>query len=197
MTAALTTTPTTALLSANPPSMGGPFASYTFTATPVGGGAPVTVTCLTMKNCPMPGLTPGAVYDVTVAATTAAGTTTPPSAPMQMAMPPPPAPALVSADATGPTQGFATANAPTSGGPWSNYTFTAIPVGGGAPVVVTSATPYATFNSLQPRTQYTVSVVANGLKGATTASNTLPLETPALRYAIKLDVHVCAHSAGG
>ena len=47
--------------------------------------------------------------------------------------------------------------------------------------MVTSATPYATFNGLQPGTQYTVSVVANGAQGATPASNTLPLETPALR----------------
>ena len=100
-------------------------------------------------------------------------------------MPRPPAPALVSAEATGPTQGFATASAPISGGPWTSFTFTATPVGGGTPVVVTSATPYATFNGLKPGTQYIVSVVATGQNGPTPASNTLPMETPALRCVLQ------------
>lgn len=180
MTSTMPTSPTTALLSAVPPKIGGPFASYTFTATPVGGGIPTTVTCPSPTNCPMKGLLPSTKYDVSVVATTASGTKTPASAPLDLSMPAPTAPALTAATATGPTQGAATAAPPTTGGPWTSYTFTATPLGGGAPIVVQSATPDATFNGAKPGTTYTVSVVASGPNGPSPASNTLDFTTPSL-----------------
>jgi len=176
------TTPTTAVLSANAPGAGGPFASYTFTAAPSGGsGSAVTATCPSPSDCAMSGLKSGVSYDVTVVAGTGAGAT-PPSAPAPMTMPPPASPTLTSADATGPTQGSAAATAPSSGGPWDTYTFTATPLGGGSAVVVDSATPAASLNGLQPGTQYSVGVVAKGAGGPSPASNKLTLATPSLKW---------------
>ena len=181
MTETTPTTPTTALLTANPPSLGGPFSSYTFTATPAGGGPSVTVTCVSPTNCPMTGLKPNVLYDVTVSAKTASGATTPPSAPMPLEMPGPGAPTLTSADATGPTQGTATATPPKTGGPWTSYTFTATPIGGGPPVTVISDSPTADFTGLMPGTLYLVDVVASGPNGNSPASNTLSFSTPSIK----------------
>lgn len=181
MTATTPASPTTALLVANPPSQGGPFSSYTFTATPAGGGTSVTVTCESPTNCPMTGLKPYVLYDVTVTGNTASGATTPPSAPMPLEMPGPGAPTLTSADATGPTEGTATATPPKSGGPWTSYTFSAIPVGGGTPVVVTSDSPAAAFTSLKPGTLYIVDVMATGPNGDSPDSNTLSFSTPSIK----------------
>lgn len=181
MASTIPTSSKTASLTATPPKGSSPFASYTFTAVPNGGGAPITVTCPSPTNCPMTGLAPGTSYDVFVVAATAAGTKTPASAPLGLTMPAATAPALTSAAAAGPTQGTATATAPTTGGPWTSYTFTATPIGGGAPIVVTSATPSATFNGLKPGTGYTVSVVASGPDGPSPASNTMDFSTPSLK----------------
>ena len=181
MTEATPTSPTAALLSANPPAVGGPFSSYTFTATPVGGGPSVTVACEYPSGCPMPGLKPNVQYGVSLVGTTVAGVKTPPSAAMALVMPPPSAPTLASADATGPTVGAATALPPRTGGPWTSYTFTATPLGGGTPVAVTSATPNANFTSLQPGTLYLVDVAASGPDGPSPASNALSFTTPSLK----------------
>ena len=181
MTSTIPTAATTALLSATPPKAGGPFSSYTFTAVPKGGSAPITVTCPTPSNCPVKGLAPGTTYDVSVTATTSSGTRSPTSAPIDLIMPAIGAPALTSAAATGPTQGTATATPPATGGPWTSYTFTATPVGGGTPVVVTTSTPTATFNGLKPGTTYGVSVIGTGANGPSPASNTLSITTPSLR----------------
>ena len=180
--------PTTALLTANPPALGGPFASYTFTATPVGGGPSVTVTCEYPTGCPMTGLKPNVLYDVSVVGTTTTGLKTPPSTSMPLEMPPPSAPTLTSADAMGPTSGTATAVPPKTGGPWTSYTFTATPLGGGTPVVVTSDVPIADFKGLQPGTQYVVDVVASGPSGDSPASNTLTFVTPSIRCAVRLQL---------
>lgn len=60
------------------------------------------------------------------------------------------------------------------------YTFTATPVKGGSPVVVTRTTPEATFTGLQPGTEYQVKVTGRLASGATSpASNTLNFVTPA------------------
>ena len=181
VTATTPTSPTAALLTANPPSLGGPFSSYTFTATPAGGGPSVTVTCDSPTICPMAGLKPYVLYDVTVSAKTTSGATTPPSAPMPLEMPGPGAPALTSADATGPTQGTAIATPPKTGGPWTSYTFTATPIGGGPPVTVISDSPTADFMGLMPGTLYLVDVVATGSNGNSPASNTLSFSTPSFK----------------
>ena len=60
------------------------------------------------------------------------------------------------------------------------YTFTATPLNGGAPVVVTSPTPEASFTGLESGTQYEVSVTATLPNGsATPISNMLSFVTPA------------------
>ena len=174
------TGPTSALLSATAPSVGGPFISYTFTATPVGGGPAVVVTCASPTDCPVTGLKPGVSYDVAVTAMTLLRSPTPPSTPLPLTMPVPAAPTLTAADPTSPTTATATANVPTPGGPWTTYTFTATPIGGGSPVTVTSTTPTVDFTGLKPGTQYTVDVVATGPNGDSPKSNMLDLITPSL-----------------
>ena len=65
------------------------------------------------------------------------------------------------------------------------YTFTATPVNGGPPVVVTSTTPEANFTGLEPATQYEVTVTATAPDGTTTpASNTISFVTPADKCAL-------------
>ena len=181
ITSVTATSPTTAVLSAAAPGGGGLFSLFTLTATPVGGGAAVSVSCALPADCALTGLKAGVTYDVSVVATGAGGALTPPSAPLTLVMPPPAAPTLTAADAAGPTQGTASAAAPASGGPWDSYVFTATPLGGGSAVAVTSATPSATFNGLLPGTQYSVGVVAKGSGGSSPPSNKLSLVTPSLK----------------
>ena len=57
--------PTSGTLSASPPSAGGPWRSFAFSAVPRGGGAPIAVSCPT-PSCSISGLSPSSVYDVTV-----------------------------------------------------------------------------------------------------------------------------------
>ena len=60
------------------------------------------------------------------------------------------------------------------------YTFTATPLNGGPPVVVTSSTPEANFTGLEPATQYEVTTTATRPDGTTTpASNPITFVTPA------------------
>lgn len=191
MTEATPTSSTTALLTANPPSIGGPYPSYTFIAIPVGGGPSLTATCQYPTGCPMTSLKPNVLYDVSVVGITAAGGKTPPSVPMPLEMPSPSAPTFASADATGPTTGTATAAPPKTGGPWTRYTFTATPLGGGTPVVVTSDVPRADFTGLQPGTRYMVDIVASGLRGDSPTSNTLTFMTPSIRCVWEPDAHGC------
>ena len=74
------TGPTTATASASPPSTGGPWTSYTFTATVVGGSATVNVTCVSpIPTCTLSGLAPATHYAVVVAATDTSGNTSPDS----------------------------------------------------------------------------------------------------------------------
>ena len=183
MVSGVPVSPTAADLVANAPSMGGPFVTFLFTATPQGGGKRVQTTC-PISTCSMKGLEPGAKYDVHVIASSDTGATTPPSAAAYMAMPALAAPTLLTADASGPTQGIATGVAPTSGGPWSSYTFTASRLdSSGSQLVAASATPTVTLNGLAPSSQYSVVVVANGSNGPSPKSNRLIISTPSLKYA--------------
>lgn len=87
-------------------------------------------------------------------------------------------PVLTSAATYGGTTGHATATAP-RGVTYTQWTFIATPVGGGAAVTATGPTPYVRFDRLNPGTQYTISVVgttANGQKSP--ASDTVQVTTP-------------------
>ena len=75
---AVATGPTAATASASPPSTGGPWASYTFTATVVGGSA--NVTCISASpTCTFTGLVPGSTYSVSVTAADGSGNPSPTS----------------------------------------------------------------------------------------------------------------------
>ena len=67
----------------SPPGVGGP---YLVTATPAGGGSPVTLSCAT-GGCTLTGLTAGATYSVTASGVDGSGNPTPASAPTTVAMP--------------------------------------------------------------------------------------------------------------
>ena len=53
---------------------------YTVTATPAGGGSPITVVCASATSCDLTGLAPGMTYDVVVSGKDSAGKPTAPSA---------------------------------------------------------------------------------------------------------------------
>ena len=69
------------------PSLSGVSGPYTLTATPIGGGQPITVTCSVPYDCSLTGLAPGTPYEVSATATTASGFTTPASAPTTITTP--------------------------------------------------------------------------------------------------------------
>ena len=144
------TSPTSAEVALNPPANAGPVEYYNITLCPVGGGTCVNATCPTI-NCPVPGLAPETTYTVTANAIIA-GQPVPASNTAEVTTPPTGAPTLTSADDTSSTTGYATATPP-PGVNFTSYTFIASPLGGGAPVVVTSSTPAVNFTGLAPATQ--------------------------------------------
>lgn len=125
------------------------------------------------------GLIPGGKYEATVIAVSASGTQTPASNMIAFTLPITGAPVLTAADATGPTAGHLEATTPGTGGPWTSYTFTAVPRHGGDPIVVTCPTANCDIQGLLPATIYDVTVTAKDGSGkASLASNSLPLVTP-------------------
>ncbi|KAL4448135.1 hypothetical protein ABPG75_005354 [Micractinium tetrahymenae] len=176
--AATPTSPTTATILLNPPATGGPVDKYIVKLCLQPAGAPcVSNTCPTI-TCPFTNLSPGAEYRVSAVAVVG-GKTIPASNTLPLAMPAPGAITLTSAVDTGSTTGHATA-APPAGVTITLYTFTATPLNGGEPVIVTSRTPVADFTNLSPATQYKVLVVGTTQGGGTTPpSNTLNFVTPA------------------
>ena len=135
---------------------------YTVTATPVGGGSPVTATCPT-PACTLPSLTPGTTYDVTVTGINpATGTVTPASPAGSVTTPAAGSPAG-DVQASSPTSAAVTiAPAPNTSGP---YTVTAVPVGGGSAITVTCATADCPLTNLAPGTTYEVTVSCTDASG--------------------------------
>ena len=136
---------------------------YTVTATPIGGGSPITVTCAT-PDCPVTGLAPGTTYEVTATGTGPSGAPTPVSPPETVTTPAAGSP-VVDVQAVGPTS-VAVDVTPASGtgGP---YTITATPVGGGSPVVITCPSD-CTLTGLDPNTTYAVTVSGTDSAGKPT-----------------------------
>ena len=146
------TSPTSAEVTLNPPANAGPVDSYQVSMCPTTGGSCVTATCKTTV-CEVAGLKPGTTYDVTADAIIA-GKPVPTSNTAEVTTPPAGAPTLTSADDTSSTTAQATAEPPAPAGvTFTQYTFTATPLDGGAPAVVTSSTPEVTFTGLTPATQ--------------------------------------------
>ena len=78
--------PTTLSVEGTPPKSGGPWNKYTYTAKAAGSGKSVTVSCST-PACPIPGLTPGEKYIVSMTATDAKGKTVPAASTKEAVMP--------------------------------------------------------------------------------------------------------------
>ena len=80
--------PNSGELRASPPPAGGPWKSFTFSASPRGGGTPTAVSCPT-PACSIAALSPATVYDVTVVATSEqTGKAAPASNALPLATPP-------------------------------------------------------------------------------------------------------------
>lgn len=153
--------------------------SYTVVLCPrPAGSAPcVTQTCPT-ASCPVSGLQPGTGYDVTATASVD-GVDTPASNSATLTTPAADAPVLTAADDTSSSTGFAEGAAP-PGAAFTQYTFAARPLAGGAVVVIISATPSVVFTGLLPATQYEVSLVGTLPDGSSVpAPNTISFVTPA------------------
>ena len=179
MKSAVPSSETSAVLTATPPTQGGPFASYTFTATPVGGGTPVQVTCPSPVACTVNGLQPGVLYDVVVSAKTTSGSTTPISNSIPLILPLEPKAQLESATADTPTTALVGIEPPTTGPLPVSYTVTLTPVGGGTPITVTTTGLIADFSGLAPGTTYTATAVATMPDGTTKpVLGSLPVSTP-------------------
>ena len=154
---------------------------YTLTATPVGGGSPVSVICPT-PDCSLTGLAPGTAYAVTVTGTDAtSGLPTPPSPAATLTTPAARAPAL-DVTVTGP--GSASVDiSPSSSGVTGPYTLVATPIGGGQPITVTCSVPYdCSLSGLAPGATYNVTATATTASGSTPASAPTTVTTPTARF---------------
>ena len=153
---------------------------YTLTATPVGGGSAVTVTCAT-PDCTLTGLKPGTDYTCSVTGIdTSSGKPTPPSPAVTITTPAAGAPAL-NAEVTGPGS-ISVDVSPTSSGVTGPYTLTATPIGGGTPIIVTCAVPYdCVLTGLAPGTTYDVTATATAAGQPTPASAPTTITTPAAK----------------
>jgi len=172
------------VVSVNVPGAGGPFTLFTLTATPVGGGAALSVSCSLPADCVIAGLKAGVTYDVSVVATSAGGVATPPSASVLLAVPDTAIPVSygIAVTVTGPTSISANVSPSMSGGA-GPYIVTATPIGGGTSLVVTCAVPYdCTLSGLTPGTTYDVTATATGSSGQPTPpSATQTVTTPLAR----------------
>ena len=151
---------------------------YTIVANLVGFDSSVNFTCTDPTNCALTGLTSYSTYSLVAVAIFTDGSQSSPSSAATVTLPAIGAPTLTSAAATGPTTASATASAPI-GGTFTNYTFTATPLGGGSPVAVSTSQPSASFTGLTAGTSYSVVVVAYDASGnPTPTSNSLIFATP-------------------
>ena len=89
---------------------------------------------------------------VQVVAVKSDGATSPASAPASFTTSPAAAPTLTNVQATSPTTGTATA-VPPPGITYISYTFTVVPLNGGAPITVTSSSAAGAIPGLTPGTQ--------------------------------------------
>lgn len=99
---------------------------------------------------PFSNLTLGMTYTATATAVVG-GTTSPASNSLSFTMAASGVPMLTFVEDRGPTMGYATALAPPSKS-YTNWVFTASPLGGGTAVTATSSRPAATFYGLTPAT---------------------------------------------
>ena len=157
---------------------GDPITGYTATASPVGGGSPVTASCAS-SPCAITGLANGTAYTVTVHATNTVGDSD--ESPASDAVTPatvPGAPTITDAD-SGNGQTTVTFTAPDdNGSAITGYTVTATPEGGGAPTSVTCDASPCTIDGLSNGTTYNVSVHATNDVGDGAESNSVDA-TPA------------------
>ena len=164
---------------------GNAITNYTITAnSSTGATVTTTVTAAQIANpVLMTGLTPGSAYTFTAVATNqvGSGTGTTSSSVTQPAVAPS-APTISSAIASSTTAAAIAVTAPTSNGgaAISGYVATLTPVGGGAPVTLTTNTSSTSLSvtGLNPGTTYTVAVAAKNSAGSSPASSTTRFTTP-------------------
>ena len=176
-----------------PPVTGRPWATYELTVcvrgaspadclgTAATAGSTPVVTCTAAADkdasttCPLPGLKPETVYDITAVAIQSGGTTSDVSNLDSLTTPKLPAPSLA-ASATGPESADIVVTPPAIGEPWQSYsllvcTATSCFTKACSPVATPPATttcPLAAADGLTEKTSYTVTVVAVKADGTTT-----------------------------
>ena len=163
LTTATPTGPTTGAVTIEPPTSGPIPTSYTVTLSPVGGGSPITVTCINPDDCPITGLAPDTTYTVSAVGNLPGGGTTPASGTASLTTPdsgsdsPTASPTITDTSATSPTSGTVVIAPPAVGPLPTNYTVTLTPVDGGSPITVVCTTPSSCpVSGLAPDTTYIV-----------------------------------------
>ena len=192
------TSDTSGFLVINPPNVDQTVLDYVVTATPLGQSNQLlvlTYTCDTALYCPLTALSPGTQYNVTVSAQLGASTgsskgtldeggLSPPSTGVFLGTATVGAPTLTDVLATGATAAVASGTAPSTGGPWVTYTFTAAVVGGSGSIACVNEAPTCDFTGLADGATYSVSVLA----ATSSSTNSLPsnaiiFTTPSPRWA--------------
>lgn len=140
---------------------------YKLTATPVGGGPSITVTCAT-PDCTISRLLPGTMYKLAAKGTGPTGSPTPASLPETVTTPGSGAPAI-DVHATGPTTAtVAVSPAPGSRGP---FTVTATPRSGGDPITVTCPVATCAIAGLTPGSTYDMTTTSTRGNGSPTPAS--------------------------
>jgi outer membrane protein OmpA-like peptidoglycan-associated protein len=157
---------------------GSPITGYTATATPVGGGDPVTTTCAD-SPCTLTGLGNGTTYTITVHATNDVGDSGESQASSEVTPATvPDAPFITDAThGNGDTTVTFTAP-PDNGATVSGYTVTAVPEGGGATAITPCDGSPCTIDGLSNGTTYSFTVHATNAVGDGVESNSVDA-TPA------------------
>jgi hypothetical protein len=155
--------------------------SYTVTATPVGGGTPITATGVS-SPITVTGLTNGTAYTFSVTATNSVGTSTSstPSAAVTPAATAPGVPTIISATGSnGSATVTFTAPGNNGGSAITGFTVTATSVRGRAEITATGTNSPITVTGLANGTSYTLTVTATDAAGTSTSSTPSSAVTPA------------------
>jgi uncharacterized repeat protein (TIGR02543 family) len=156
---------------------GSTITGYSVTATPVGGGSPITISC-SSSPCLVTGLTNGTAYTFAATASNATGASSNSASTNSVtpaAAPAAPSNVTVSSNSAG-TASVSITSGANNGAAITSYTVTATPTSGSVITITCSSTP-CSVTGLIDGISYTYSVTESNAVGTSSAASTTPTLT--------------------